>query len=205
MKKNKTIAYALAATLLVGGTFLGTKALFTDQLDTIGELAISTGDVDIKVKETTGWQITRNGEENEDTSHGSKPDYGNIKPGDKLEKTVVVQNAGTLRIGDLALNHDDAKIPNDLRKFLTLTEKTQINDENKNGEFDPNETATITLTVKADGPGMHNTAEGVTEEEKSKSFNKDTIEEQTFNLNNAWTLIATQQNENSDTDVSPAK
>ena len=30
MKKNKTIAYMLAATLLVGGTFLGTKALFTD-------------------------------------------------------------------------------------------------------------------------------------------------------------------------------
>ena len=28
MKKNKTIAYMLAATLLVGGTFVGTKAWF---------------------------------------------------------------------------------------------------------------------------------------------------------------------------------
>ncbi len=41
MKKNKTIAYMMAAMLLVGGTFVGTKALFTDQVDATGEISIS--------------------------------------------------------------------------------------------------------------------------------------------------------------------
>lgn len=63
MKKNKTIAYMLAATLLVGGTFVGTKALFTDRVDTVGELKISTGDVDIEVTADSQWELSRNGSE----------------------------------------------------------------------------------------------------------------------------------------------
>ncbi|MDY3960018.1 hypothetical protein [Romboutsia timonensis] len=202
MKKNKTIAYMLAATLLVGGTFVGTKALFTDQIDTIGELSISTGDLDIEIdsKETTNWEIMRNGEENEDPNftEGDEPNYGNIKPGDLLKKKVVIKNAGTLRIDkNLELSHDDKKIPNELKGFLKLSQTPiTFNDKNGNGFFDPDETAEMTLVIKADGPGVHNTAKGVSDEDKAKSFNKDEIEKVTFNLNNVWTLKAKQQNTN---------
>ena len=48
MKKKKVAALALAASLLVGGTFIGTKALFTDSIENVGEISISTGDLDIE-------------------------------------------------------------------------------------------------------------------------------------------------------------
>ena len=81
MKKNKTVAYALAATLLVGGTFLGTKALFTDKVDTVGELSISTGDVDIVAEVTQDWTLDRNGyEPNTGTSDGGRlAQFDNLK------------------------------------------------------------------------------------------------------------------------------
>ena len=53
MKKNKTIAYMLAATLLVGGTFAGTKALFESKVTAQTDLVITTGSlklVDVKIK-----------------------------------------------------------------------------------------------------------------------------------------------------------
>ena len=99
MKKNKTVAYALAATLLVGGTFWGTKALFTDKVDTVGELSISTGDVDMVAEVTQDWTLDRNGyEPNTGTSDGGRlAQFDNLKYGDVLTKKVTITNKGTLK------------------------------------------------------------------------------------------------------------
>lgn len=148
MKKNKTIAYMLATTLLVGGTFLGTKALFTDNINDIGELRISTGDVDIEVVSDNKWELYRNGAEySEGTNIDMKYNEGdeqdingyaptndlkeiqssnfanNLKPGDELTKTVVVKNVGTL-IAEVDFKQDDmsAKLGN--LKGLVIASET---------------------------------------------------------------------------------
>ena len=113
----------LAATLLVGGTFLGTKALFTDKVDVASELAISTGDVDIEVVGTNDWVLDRNGkefsgdrttgitDEEREYNTGVTIEHGggsntqetggdvfanNLKCGDRLYKEIIIQNQGTL-------------------------------------------------------------------------------------------------------------
>ncbi|MEG1285055.1 MAG: hypothetical protein RSD22_04905 [Romboutsia sp.] len=83
MKKNKTIAYMLAATLLVGGTFAGTKALFTDKVDIANKLVITTGIVDIEIKEDTEW--FKNGDK-------LSKDFSTLVPGDVLTREVKVAN-----------------------------------------------------------------------------------------------------------------
>ena len=64
MKKNKTIVYMLAAALLVGGTFVGTKAYFTDSAEAKTNLILSMGDVDVSAEDTE-WNY-------ETTVHGKK-------------------------------------------------------------------------------------------------------------------------------------
>ena len=205
MKKNKTIAYMLAAALLVGGTFVGTKALFTDKIETAGELQISTGDVNIKVSETSGWILTRNGSElNEGTNienngiDGFAPDKGygitnnkdtvpetpfanNLKPGDVLKKVVTIKNIGTL---NAKLSLDSSKVSEklgSLNDFITATE-TNFNDANENGILEPGEYGSIILTLTADQESVHNIT----------GVNNDTQEDTIVDLTNAWVLTATQ-------------
>lgn len=213
MNKNKTVAYTLAATLLVGGTFLGTKALFTDKVDTVGELSISTGDVDIKVLDSSQWKLNRNGAEYKDgttvqsdesdndgelpeVSGGNdnfntdKPLANNLKPGDVLTKEVTIQNVGTL-MASLNLEQDANKMNEqlDVLKGLIKAKQTdvKINDTDGNGLLSPEETATFTLTleVSEESNSQHNATEG---------HNKDSIENVQVNLTDAWVLTATQQN-----------
>lgn len=203
MKKNKTVAYALAATLLVGGTFLGTKALFTDRVDDVGELAISTGDVDIEVLESSQWELARNGNEHYDgttvggdtgTTEGTLPDGGdakdlsltpfanNLKPGDVLTKTVTVKNEGTL-IAELGIIKDETKMKQQLGVLSGLIDAS--NGELNKKTLKPGEQAEVnlTLTVK-DEESLHNIS----------GHNKDDIENTVVKLTDAWTLTAKQQN-----------
>lgn len=196
MKKNKTLAYMLAATLLVGGTFVGTKALFTDVEQVAGELKISTGDVDIEVINDTNWILDRNGNEFADGST-VKGETGigpinlpetetfanNIKPGDVLTKEITIKNAGTL-IANVDLVRNEEVSLGVLEGFLTL-EETLVNGQNvDSATLIPGEEIKVELKISANGPGLHNT---------DGSYNKDSIEEQTIDLTNAWTLEAVQQ------------
>lgn len=225
MKKNKTVAYMLAATLLVGGTFLGTKALFTDKIDVAGELSISTGDVDIEVVGENKWLLDRNGAEySEGTNVGTKEDdksgvaptddlkeiaskhfANNLKPGDKLEKSITIENKGTL-IAEVTLGNnfgeDNSKLGalNGLVKpSQTVTVKGEVDSD---GEFtlSPGETAEIKLTLSVDGGGQHEqTATG-------SNYNADNIENTVVDLTDAWTLDAVQQNpDNKAETIRPAK
>lgn len=205
MRKNKTIAYALAATLLVGGTFLGTKALFTDKVDVAGELKISTGDVDIEVIKDTNWILDRNGNEFADgtTVEGEtgmgpvNPMVGgsfanNIKPGDILTKEITIKNAGTL-IAEVDLVRNEEVNLGVLEGFLKL-EETLVEGQNVDKlTLKPNEEITVELKISADGPGLHN----------KDGYNTDKIEETTVNLTSAWILNATQQT--GDNAVNPMK
>ncbi|MGL5328942.1 MAG: hypothetical protein ACRDD7_06715 [Peptostreptococcaceae bacterium] len=226
MKKNKTLAYALAATLLVGGTFLGTKALFTDTLDTVGELAISTGDVDIEVianedGATNEWVLNRNGSElsdgtNTELKEEDKPGLvpsisggedtwenitaskkaNNLKPGDVLEKTITVQNQGTL-VADLDLTTNE-DIKSKLGPLSDLIEVSgTINDDDEILNPGDKTTLTLTLTVTNKG-GQHNKQDSI---DTSKGYNTNGIENHKVDLKNAWELIATQQN--GDTTTTP--
>ena len=217
MKKNKTVAYALAATLLVGGTFLGTKALFTDKVDVAGELKISTGDVDIEVINDTNWVLDRNGNEYADGSTvGGETGIdvslneietevnfaNNIKPGDVLTKEITIKNAGTLiAIVDLVRNTEVTL--GELEGFLTLEETLVQGQDVDQLTMHPGEEITVELKISANGPGLHNTDDLSDPEHPVKSYNKDAIEEITINLTNAWTLNATQQT--GDYSVNPLK
>ena len=98
MNKNKVVGLALASALLVGGTFAGTKALFSDTVQVNNELVFSTGDLDIEQiiepnQINGGWVLDRNGDESLD---GVMDGIMNLKPGDKIKKTVTIKNAGVL-------------------------------------------------------------------------------------------------------------
>lgn len=189
MKKNKTVAYMLAATLLVGGTFLGTKALFTDSVDSIGELTISTGDVDIEAVVKQDWAIHRNGEE---TNTGTNNPKGmpnvvdNLKRGDYLTKTIEVTNEGTLNA--IVRLVEDANVTGELPQGIEFN--ATFKDSNGNlieGDrtFKPKEKATLELKIDVVGGGKHN---------QPKSLNNDTQEETLLDLKNAYVLSAEQQN-----------
>ena len=93
MKKNKTIAYMLAATLLVGGTFVGTKAWFTDTKTSHSDLIITTGNLGIDIIDYEEW-FSANKDNEALTTNGKY--FENVKPGEGFGKIVVVENQGTL-------------------------------------------------------------------------------------------------------------
>lgn len=186
MKKNKTVAYALAATLLVGGTFVGTKALFTDKIDTVGELSISTGDVDIDAEVIQDWTIDRNGyEPNTGTSvNGQLAKFENLKTGDVLTKKVELINKGTLK-AVVSFNEDTAvtdKLPEGID--YTATFKTNDGSDITNGSvMDIGKSAVVEFKIEVTGGGDHN---------KDGSLNSDKQEETIINLNDSYTFEAEQ-------------
>ena len=221
MKKNKTIAYMLAAALLVGGTFVGTKALFIDVENTIGELAISTGDVDIKVETIQEWKLDRNGFELADGT--------TVKSDDHIEYTEIVDENGRIKTP----NNDDTneapekentpfannlKPGDEIVKTLSvtnvgtlianieLTEAETIEAELKEQGLDGLVEVTSTLTEDNTSdlfmPGERAQIElRLKIKDKGGQHNKDGFNSDDYNklvvdLNGAWQLNATQQNPN---------
>ena len=95
MKKNKTVAYIMAAALLIGGAGLGTKALFSDSATANGnDLKITMGNLHIKASESD-WKVT-SGDGTEVKQGDASNKFTNVKPGDSFEKTVILDNEGSL-------------------------------------------------------------------------------------------------------------
>ena len=130
MKKNKTIAYMLAATLLVGGTFVGTKAWFTASGTVDSGLVVTTGSMGLSVTEEDNWTIvTPDGDRTEITNQGAKNNFKNVKPGDDFEKQVTITNTGSL---NQVLTVTGGNINNNLNENFTVSFKTQNNEEIEN-------------------------------------------------------------------------
>ncbi|MDB8804734.1 hypothetical protein [Romboutsia sp. 1001216sp1] len=94
MRKNKTIAFMMAGALLVGGTFLGTKAYFTDKVEASNNLVISMGKLDLEVEEGEWiYESTIHGDKEAMGTKGPINQFiGNVKPGDKFVKEVTISN-----------------------------------------------------------------------------------------------------------------
>lgn len=197
MKKNKTIAYALAATLLVGGTFLGTKALFTDKIDTVGELSISTGDVDIDAEVVQDWTLDRNGEEDGKGTNTQDKRFDNLKTGDVLKKTVKIKNQGSL-YAKLIMEKNDikGKLPNGI-EFSAKRDGKDIGDNYtvdlapniKNHEKDSFIQLDLQIEVVGtkDGDSLHS--------ETDKTLNSNAQESEIIQLKDTYTINAKQINE----------
>lgn len=186
MKKNKTVAYALAATLLVGGTFVGTKALFTDKIDTVGELSISTGDVDIDAEVIQDWTIDRNGyDPNTGTSvNGQLAKFENLKYGDVLTKKVELTNKGTLK-AVVNFEEDESvtgKLPAGIEYKATFKDGAGSDIEN-GSVMDIGKSAVVEFKIEVTEGGYHN---------EDGSLNSDKQEETIINLNDSYTFEAKQ-------------
>ena len=192
MKKNKTIAYLMAATLLVGGTFLGTKALFTDRADMIGAVTITTGDVDLSVTEEK-WNLERNGEDDELKTDINSGRFENLKFGDKLTRTVHIKNDGTLKaIANIKVNKSEIKteaeaedkeiIINGLKYTAKRTGGEKI-ESTENIEIAAGQSVSVDLEIEVVGKGKHN---------EEGSLNKDKIQGVDINLENSFVVDARQ-------------
>ena len=131
MKKNKTVAYMLAATLLVGGTFAGTKALFEDTERAESKLILNTGKVDISVDDTQDW--TRR--DIDGIEKGTSPvSFDNVVPGETYVKYITIKNNSTYDV-NLAVEEATTGIPADLKPFIKV-EKATVKDLGKDEECD---------------------------------------------------------------------
>ena len=162
MKKNKTIAYMLAATLLVGGTFVGTKAYFTDRAEAKANLVLSMGDVDVDVDESQGWIY-------ESTVHGKKEAkpmsfvnsdaFMNVKPGDKFVKEVKITNGSDIDT-DLVIEGGDAKANSELAEaikdgFIKVKDNREdvlksLNNNDDDNPFGTNKEKEATLKIEVE-------------------------------------------------------
>lgn len=121
MKKNKTIAYALAATLLVGGTFVGTKALFTDKAEAYNDLVITMGKLDVNVDEGE-WKIENNNTEASNSTNNDR--FTNVKPGDSFLKKITLTNDGTLdQVIEVTREGESKEYPDSILVGQTIMDK----------------------------------------------------------------------------------
>ncbi|MBC8632011.1 hypothetical protein H8697_09870 [[Eubacterium] tenue] len=145
MKKNKTVAYMMAAMLLVGGTFAGTKAWFTAKKTVDTSFEITTGSIDIET-EDKGWVVKT--PKDEKTEMVVRPGSGmNFKPGDILEKEVTIKNIGDLA-QKLEINRSNVKENDNFKVSILGLEKDQM--------LSVEDSITFTIRVEADLEKMDN-------------------------------------------------
>ncbi len=150
MKKNKTIAYMLAATLLVGGTFVGTKAWFTASGTVDSGLVVTTGTMGLSVTEDNNWKVVTPGGITEITNQDAGNNFENVKPGDIFEKTVTITNTGSLNQILTVSKADPTKTDDNFT--VTVEGLDELNGktlEAKNGE------ATFKIKVETNTTNMH--------------------------------------------------
>lgn len=193
MKKNKTIAYALAATLLVGGTFVGTKAWFTASGEVDSGLVVTTGTMGLKVTEEDNWTVTTlAGDKTEITNKdNSKNNFLNVKPGDTFKKEVTVENTGSLRQILEVSQAESTKTDNNFDVTIDGL------DDLKNAELGKGESKKFTIKVATNVENMHSNDVDIEKDSSGTPIHDDEGKE--FNLKNVMgqiTINAKQTNAN---------
>ncbi len=155
MKKNKTVAYMMAAMLLVGGTFAGTKALFTDYVKASNDLVITMGEVDLDIDENDGWKIFNSNGEVKETKKGKE--FTHLKTGDILVKQINIKNTGDLQT-KLSITKEGEI--NNLPSGITFTDETLKALNGKILKPKDEVKAELMLTVKGNGNDLHNDRTG---------------------------------------------
>ena len=130
MKKNKTVAYLLAASLLVGGTFVGTKALLThtDKVESKIQMQFETDKkLNIFTEIVDQWKLWKEGGSNyiEDaTWNPNNNDYGEnyvfkkAKAGTEFRKSLKIANNSDVDV-DLDVKIDLDNIPEGLENVFS--------------------------------------------------------------------------------------
>lgn len=188
MKRNKLLSFLLAGTLLVGGTFLGTKALFSDSEQSENALILTTGKVDINVN-SQDWLrnvVDKDGDnritpldspyKQEGLEKSNTGEFKNVQPGDTFSRYINILNKDStydvlIDISD-KLNIDDET----LREHIEIDKSNLVEGVKKLGAG-LNSGGYITIKIK-------NT------DEAWEAFNG----AGTVNLNNIYTITATQNN-----------
>ena len=167
MKKNKTIAYMLAATLLVGGTFVGTKAWFSDQVTTDNGIKITMGTLDLELEEThtgkgenlvKGWQLVREGEaESNNVSFNGmvNKEFLNIRPGDKFERTITITNKGTLDQNVTVTKTTEGQLSN-LFELSVVNGSGELNTNNSSFKLNSGDSKTVKLRLTPNAENLVN-------------------------------------------------
>lgn len=131
MKKNKTVAYMLATTLLLGGTFLGTKALFTDTATSKNSLILTTGKVDIEVNEDAWLRNVKdtnndgkiNAQDrpyNQGCEQSAEGTFSNVQPGDTFMRYINVLNQESTYDVSLKIEKEITNNNEELMKFIKI-------------------------------------------------------------------------------------
>lgn len=141
MKKSKVMSLLLAGALLVGGTFLGTKALFSDTATSENKLTLNTGKVDISVKEGSWLRNVKDLNGNniidvndiyqagtgayEESKDGT---FNNVKPGDTFTRYVNVFSGNSTYDVNISVNPDPLdKTENPIREHIEIEDYTLRN------------------------------------------------------------------------------
>ncbi|RDY22508.1 hypothetical protein CHF27_013030 [Romboutsia maritimum] len=181
MKKNKTVAYMMAAALLIGGAGLGTKALFSDSAKADGnDLVITMGNLNVDTEESK-WTVTSaDGTEIKDKN--LENNFENVKPGDTFEKTVTIKNEGSLR-QDLKVTGGGIVAESNVIPGVEATSELYDNQE---FSLAPGTSQDFKIKVKvSENMGGDYQTEG--------SFNKEN--KQTFNLDSMFNAYEIQANQ----------
>ena len=117
MNKNKIMSLLLAGALLVGGTFAGTMALFSDTATVSNPISITGGKVDIDAY-GDDWNHYRNNDFN--TSLGYGAEFSDVRPGDKFVKNIHVTNKSDYEVS-LDIQKALQNVPEGFGNIVTLS------------------------------------------------------------------------------------
>lgn len=193
MNTKKILSMTLAAALLVGGTFLGTKALFSDTKTSTNTLTLTTGKVQIHVREgewvrnavdvdENGYIDTRDlsAEVNRGCEKNTTGVFKNVQPGDTFTRYINVLSPDSTynvqigaQIKDLS---PDAEHEN-LRKYISINDKSL---------------KSIGVIPAHTNTGGYITVKILDNDEASKALNGAI----TFNINAIYDITATQVENN---------
>lgn len=184
MKINKTISYALATTLLLGGTYLGTKATLIDEKTSNNNLHLTTGALKIELIEDT-W--VRNAKDKNNDGHITTIDLPEEQENLEKNKTGIFTN---VQPGDSFTRY--INIVNDANDYdITLQVKKSLTGNNeelmKYIDVDAYQLEGIESVPKRRNTGGYITVKIENSEEAQKALNG----AKNFDLNAMFTVTAT--------------
>ncbi|MEF9992424.1 MAG: TasA family protein [Romboutsia sp.] len=144
MNKRKAMISVLGILLIGGGSFLGTKAMFKDTEEVKHDLVVTTGSLELEVDNASPWRIVSE-DSTEISNITDSNGFENVRPGDKFQKTITIENTGSL--SQKLMIKEPRKInPDDKDKnFFEVKHNAIENIHNK--ILKPNESQTIIMTV----------------------------------------------------------
>ena len=184
MKKKQYLTYIVAGTLLASGTFLGTRALFSDTKTSTNSLTLRTGKVAIQINEDD-WLRNVNDTNNDGhitpldkpyqqgVEQNSQGIFENVHPGDTFSRYINVLNGESSYAVTISIQKEFTGDKQELMQFI---------------EVDDSNLQYLTTLPKHSNSGGYITIKIKDTPEAWKAFNG----AGEINLNDTYTITATQ-------------